>query len=204
MVRFAYSCPARHILYHLACLMLAHYLSLLNPLIIQAHSAPVSELFDHDLLLLRDTPDSHAFLLGDSLVALLRLLDPELEEPSPQSNFMLRVGTVSVVKIGLGSFAFCLRMMDAGSLKYEPQFCVLLLKKQLITLSNLALCILEHVTSQHEAQETFDRTLEGCWVKMLKDYQAEMVRSGVLVEIQRVQNEASVYPALVLFRWQWY
>lgn len=171
--------------------MLARYMEHVQPLIAETVSAQACELFDRELLLLPDTPDARAFCNDGDLDALVRLVQSQsaLEDNAVTQNFILRVGSVSVARVGLGTLMFYIRMLDGGSLKHEPQICIIVPKKRLMVLSNVALRILESVVSRHAAMEDFDRTKEERWVVMLAEYNTELANSGVLEQIQQTQYE---------------
>lgn len=173
--------------------MLTRYLVLIRPLIICACSAPVNALFDQEVLLLESTEDTYAFMEDGNLQTLLHLEQARstLTGVPVEANFVLQIGVLSVVRYGLGNFALRWPLLDGGSVKYEPQHAVILLKKELMVLCNLGLSVIESVAARCEALEDFECSSEACWLQMYTQCVKELDKTGLAAAIQRVRLQVS-------------
>lgn len=171
--------------------MLARYLQQQQPLVVECCSALACHQFDQGLLLFEDTPDARAFFIDGDLDALVRLVQdqPTLANSAPARNFVLRIGTVSIAQIGLNTRMFCINKLDGGSLKHDPQICVVVPKKRLMVLSNIAHRMLETIVLRHAAMEDFDRNSEERWIAMRGEYDAELLKSGVFDQLQTTRSQ---------------
>lgn len=173
--------------------MVARFLRIAPPLVIAAHSVLACALLERGLLNLNDSEDADQFINYGDINALLRLEEPQhkLSAIPLEQNFILRVGTLFLVPLGGGQLVLCVRLLHEGNLKYEPQHHIIILKRQLVFLSNLVLFIVESVVAGREELEDFNPTSEDWWLSTMQQCSIAIHATGVEAAIQRVRLQVS-------------